>query len=387
MLKKLFKKEPSQKRNISLLDYETYFFGEAKSSSPGNYRNNVIVYRCVNLIASTASHVPFKIYEKKNSKLIPTTNHRILQLLKEPNNIQGGVDFLVELISNKLLFGNSYILSNIDDNNNLRELYNLQNNNIEVITGNGKILGYRHTISGKEHIYSINQLNSFCKIMHLKNYNPNDKLYGLSPLLAASNSIEIHNLASNWNISLLKNGARPSGALIMKDTNSFLTDEQFNRLQDQFRQKYSGSDKVGKPLLLEGGLDWRDMSISPKDMDFIESKNMAAREIALAFGVPPQLLGIAGDNTYNNMKEARMALWEETIIPLLDKISDSFSSYFSRLYGENILIDFDRDEISALTGKRDDIWARIESSDFMSINEKRAHIGLPPIMGGDKIGE
>ena len=57
-------------------------------------------------------------------------------------------------------------------------------------------------------------------------------------------------------------------------------------------------------VLLEGGLDWREMSINPKDMDFIESKNSAAREIALAFGVPPQLLGINGDSTYSNMQEA-----------------------------------------------------------------------------------
>lgn len=386
MFKKFFPKQ-AKTRSHSLLELDYYLNSEIKGESIINYKSNVIVYKCVNLIASTASHVPWKIMKKNNSKIIPLPCHPILSILKKPNNIQGGADFFVELISNKLFYGNAFILSHTNENNKPTELYILGSNDVKVIIKEGKLLGYKHNIIGKEKIYPINHLNNLCKILHIKNYHPTDKIYGLSPLSAAANSIEIHNMATCWNMSLLKNGARPSGALIMKDSNSYLTDEQFSRLQEQFLQKNVGLNKVGKPLLLEGGLDWKDMSISPKDMDFIESKNMAAREISLAFGVPPQLLGIAGDNTYNNMKEARLALWEKTIIPLLDKIFDSFSCYFSSLYGEEIIVDFDRDEISALTGKREDIWSRIESSDFISINEKRSFVGLPPIKGGDNLSD
>ena len=133
------------------------------------------------------------------------------------------------------------------------------------------------------------------KILHLKNYHPTNSHYGLSSLDATSQSIELHNQATNWNSSLLRNGARPSGALIVKESNGYLSDDQFERLQAQLTDKFTGSNNSGRPLLLEGGLDWQEMSINPKDMDFIESKNAAAREIALAFGVPPQLLGINGD--------------------------------------------------------------------------------------------
>jgi HK97 family phage portal protein len=127
------------------------------------------------------------------------------------------------------------------------------------------------------------------------------------------------------------------------------------------------------------------MSISPKDMDFIESKNSAAREIALAFGVPPQLLGINGDNTYSNMQEARLALWEETIIPLLDKIADSLTNWLSQQFNEEIVIDFDRDCISLLTARREKLWMTLTNIGFMSINEKRALVGLSEVEGGDKI--
>ena len=67
-----------------------------------------------------------------------------------------------------------------------------------------------------------------------------------------------------------------------------------------WRRASKARAQAGRPLLLEGGLDWKPLSLTPKDMDFIEAKNVAAREIALAIGVPPMLLGIPGDNTYSN---------------------------------------------------------------------------------------
>ena len=79
-------------------------------------------------------------------------------------------------------------------------------------------------------------------------------------------------------------------------------------------------------MVLEGGLDWKAMALSPKDMDFVELKNAAAREIALAFGVPPMLLGIPGDNTYANLAEANRALWRQTVIPLVRRVADDLSA-------------------------------------------------------------
>ena len=79
-----------------------------------------------------------------------------------------------------------------------------------------------------------------------------------------------------------------------------MTDDQFSRLKSELETSFQGARQAGRPLLLEGGLDWKPLSLTPKDMDFIEAKNVAAREIALAIGVPPMLLGIPGDNTYSN---------------------------------------------------------------------------------------
>jgi len=350
----------------------------------GAYSKNVIVYRCVNLIAEAASHVPWLVSIKKGQKFIQQESHPCLDLLKNPNVNQSGADFFSQLVADKLLYGNVFILISKNQNNKT-ELHLLNPEKTQIIIENDIKVAYQYSEGNKANIFQINQLTGQSNILHIKSYNPKDNIHGLSCLEAASLAINLHDYSTEWNSSLLKNGARPSGALIVKDRDNHLTDEQYYRLKEQLNEKYTSTRNSGKPLLLEGGLDWKEMSISPKDMDFIESRNTASREIALAFGVPPHLLSITGDNTYSNMQEARLALWEETLIPLLDKISDSFSMWFFHLFSETILIDFNRDAISALTEKRQNLWGKISEANFMTINEKRHLIGLPPINGGDKI--
>jgi HK97 family phage portal protein len=127
--------------------------------------------------------------------------------------------------------------------------------------------------------------------------------------------------------------ARPSGALVYSGPDgAHLTDEQFTRLKQGLEENFSGADNAGRPLLLEGGLDWRALSLSPKDMDFAESKASAAREIALAFGVPPLLLGLPGDNTFSNYSEANRAFWRQTVLPLVTRVQKSFAAWLQPAY-------------------------------------------------------
>lgn len=377
--------ESKTQKSYNYIELTDNIFSHSSSGLSGAeaYSNNVIVYRCVNLIAQSASHVPWIVKKKRRGSPEIVYDHPVYQLLKKPNPGKAGADFFGEIIASKLLFGNCYILSTSEWRP--KEIYLLHSPAIELILEQNQLVAYKYNGSKAEKIYRIDPITRVSKILHLKNYNPNNAHYGLSCLAAASKPIDLHHHATNWNSSLLKNGARPSGALIVKDSNGYLSDEQFERLQAQFSEKFTGAHNSGKPLLLEGGLDWLEMSINPRDMDFIESKNSAAREIALAFGVPPQLLGINGDNTYSNMQEARLALWEETLIPLLDKLADAFSNWLSYWYQEEIIIDFDRDNISALTDRRENLWAKISNSNFMTLNEKRAFMALPPLEGGDVI--
>ena len=383
-LKTVFK--PKNRKSSAYPGFIDYYSASGGArAGVDSYRNNVIVYRCVNLISQSASHVPWIIRKSRNGHSQIINNHPALDLLKKPNPEKAGADFFCEVIASKLLFGNAYILSASPNNAPPREIYLLPASSTSLVIQNNHPVAYEYNSAGGRKHFQLDPVTRISKVLHIKNYHPTNPLYGLPCLDAASLSIELHSEATKWNNSLLKNGARPSGALVMQNNNGYLTDEQFERLQQQLYEKYTGSSNSGKPILLEGGLDWREMSINPRDMDFIASRNSAAREIALAFGVPPQLLGINGDNTYSNMQEARLALWEETLIPLLDKLSDALGNWLSHWYREEFVIDFDRDGISALTEKRENLWSKIAAASFMTLNEKRAFVGLGPLPGGDKI--
>ena len=117
------------------------------------------------------------------------------------------------------------------------------------------------------------------------------------------------------------------------------------------------------------------MSMSPRDMDFIEAKHSAARDIALAFGVPPMLLGIPGDNTYSNYQEANRAFWRQTVLPLVLRVSAALENWLGPVWSNDLRLDVDRDAIEALSADRDALWQRVNEAQFLTVNEKRAATG------------
>jgi HK97 family phage portal protein len=226
-------------------------------------------------------------------------------------------------------------------------------------------------------------------ILHLLQFHPLDDHYGFPPIEAAAVAADLHNAAGTWNKALLDNSARPSGALVYqaKDGGN-LTSEQYERLKAELEEGFTGAKRAGRPLLLEGGLDWKAMALTPKDMDFIEAKNGAAREIALAFGVPPMLLGIPGDNTYANYQEANRAFFRVTVLPLLARLADALGNWLAPAFGglgAELRLWFDADQVEALAADRAALWSRVAAADFLTLNEKRAAVGYEPVAGGDEL--
>jgi HK97 family phage portal protein len=210
-------------------------------------------------------------------------------------------------------------------------------------------------------------------ILHLTLFHPTDDHYGLSPMEAAATALDIHNAAGAWNKALLDNAARPSGALVVGA--AALTDAQFDRLKEELEASYQGALNAGRPLLLEGGLDWKPLSLSPRDMDFVEAKAAAAREIALAFGVPPLLLGLAGDNTHANYAEANRAFYRQTVIPLARRTADALAAWLAPAFGGGLALEPDLDAVEALADERESLWRRVSAAPFLSDDEKREAVG------------
>jgi HK97 family phage portal protein len=147
---------------------------------------------------------------------------------------------------------------------------------------------------------------------------------------------------------------------------------------EELEQNHQGARNAGRPMLLEGGLDWKPMGYSPAEMEFLETRNAAAREIALAFGVPPMLLGLPGDNTYANYQEANRAFFRQAVAPLVRRTAAALTGWLGWRWGGAVRVEPDLDQVSALAGEREAQWRRIATADFLTEDEKRRMLGLAP---------
>lgn len=354
------------------------------------YRKNAIVYRCVNEIANGAAAIPFKVYQGD----IELEQHPLYTLLTKPNPQQAGVEYFQSLYSYLLLGGNSYaVMSEVGGTP--RELYLLRPDRVRIKTSKTSIpSGYEYVIGGKTvKTYSADEETGKSEVKHVKLWNPLDDYYGLSPLMAAAIDIDNHNEINKHNINLLRNGARPTGAIVFKPSDDrglpiHLTDSQRQQLNEDLRMRFQGSDNAGRPLLLEGDFDWKEMGLSPRDMDFLQQKHTAAKDIALCFGVPSQLIGIPDSQTYANVQEARLALYEETIIPLARRVESDMNEWLAPFYEEDISIRYDFESIPAMAERRRIIYDNVINAvreGVISRNEARDRLGLEPITGGDDV--
>jgi HK97 family phage portal protein len=345
------------------------------------YLQNAIVHRAVKLVAESTASLRFLLYEGEEEHAA----HPLLDLIKRPNPRADGPALIEAVTLHLLLAGNAY-LEAVTIGEAVRELYALRPDRMRVAPGaEGWPEAYEYTVAGRT-VRFAQAAGALPPILHLSLPHPLDDHYGLSPLEAAAVAVDTHNAAAKWNKALLDNAARPSGALVYAEAEgALLSDQQFERLKHELEAQYQGASNAGRPLLLEGGLDWKAMSLSPKDMDFLEAKNAAAREIALAFGVPPMLLGIPGDNTYSNYQEANRALWRETVAPLASRIASALAHWLGPAYGGGLTLAVDTDRIEALSAERAAQWQRIAEAPFLTLNEKRSALGYAPLDGGDRI--
>jgi HK97 family phage portal protein len=346
---------------------------------------HAIVYSAVRLVAESIGSLSFVLYEDAREHDV----HPLLDLLARPNPRQDGAAFLDSVTTHLLLAGNAYVeavATASDDAPQVRELYALRPDRMKVVPGSdGWPQAYEYTVGGSTVRFAQDAAQP--PILHLTLINPLDDYYGLSPLEAAAVAVDTHNAAARWNKALLDNAARPSGALVYAGPDGFLLSEaQFERLKSELDRQYQGAVNAGRPLVLEGGLDWKPMSLSPRDMDFMEAKHTAAREIALAFGVPPMLLAIPGDNTYSNYQEANRVFWRQTVLPLAGRIAAALTQWLAPSFGEGLTLAVDTDRVEALSPDRAALWERVTKAPFLTVNEKRAATGYGAVQGGDAVG-
>lgn len=339
------------------------------------FTGNPVGFRCVKLIAEAAAAVPLLCQDRATRY----EQHPVISLMARPNPGQGKAELLEALFGQILLSGNGYIEAVTPEPGLPRELHVLRSDRMTVVPGaDGWPVAWDYAVGGRKHRFDMTGHPD--PICHIKSFHPQDDHYGLSPLQAAAVAIDVHNSASGWSKALLDNAARPSGAIVYKgaDGQGTLSPEQYDRLVFEMETHHQGARNAGRPMLLEGGLDWKPMGFSLSDMEFHETKAAAAREIAVAFGVPPMLLGIPGDATYANYAEAHRAFYRLTVLPLVTRVSAAIAWWLSGYLGETVELRPDLDQIPALAGERDQQWKRVGEAVFLTQAEKRVLLGLPP---------
>lgn len=391
-MKKIFKgKEEKSSRAAPLLvqfgKYQPQFTPrQYENLADEGYRKNIIAYRCIKLISQNVASVPFKVF--KDGKV--AEDHELVKLLKKPNPTQGGAELFESLVSFFLISGNSYLEAVGPEKGSPMELWVLRPDRMKIIPGAGGVAeSYRYTVNGKSIDFYVDPFNGQAKVLHVKSFHPLDDWYGMSPLEAAAFSIDQHNDAAKWNASLLQTSGRPSGAIVYTPSDGaasdVMTEDQRNNLKSEIEEFFSGAKNAGRPLVLEGGLDWKEMSLSPKEMDWLSGKDVSAREVALAFNVPPQLVGIPGSLTFANFEQARLALYDDAILPLLEHIKDELNNWLCPQFGEDISLNYNIDGIEALAPRRRDFWEKVNSAGFMTLNEKRKLLGMEAMKDGDTL--
>ncbi|MBF9232051.1 phage portal protein [Microvirga alba] len=333
------------------------------------FQKNAIVHRAVRLVGEAAASLPLTLMQGGGE----LSNHPLLSLLTRPNPREGGQRFLESVYGHLLVSGNAYVEA-VSIDGAPCELYALRPDRMRVVPGaDGWPAAYEYSVGAETIRFPSAQSEMLQPILHLTLFHPSDDHYGLSPMEAAATALDIHNAAGAWNKALLDNAARPSGALVVGG--AALTDSQFDRLKGELETNYQGAGNAGRPLLLEGGLDWKPLSLSPKDMDFVQAKTAAAREIALAFGVPPLLLGLPGDSTHANYAEANRAFYRQTVIPLVKRTAEAMVQWLSPAFGETLQLIPDLDAIEALAIERESLWRRVSAASFLTDDEKREAVG------------
>jgi HK97 family phage portal protein len=337
------------------------------------FQGNPIGFRAVKLIAEAAAALPLVLQDEVRRY----ETHPVLGLLARPNGAQGRAEFLEAVYGYMMLTGNAYLEAVPGLAAMPGELHVLRSDRMAVVPGaDGWPVAYEYTVGSRKHRFDMTGGQPIC---HLKTFHPQDDHYGLSPMQAAAVAVDLHNSASAWSKALLDNAARPSGAIVYKgaDGQSSLTSDQYDRLLSEMEMHHQGARNAGRPMLLEGGLDWKPMGFSPSDMEFQKTKEAAAREIAIAFGVPPMLMGIPGDATYANYQEANRAFYRLTVLPLAAKVLADISHWMAGFTGEMAELRVDLDQVPALAAERDQQWARVGAATFLTEGEKRVLLGLP----------
>lgn len=344
------------------------------------YKKNLIIYRAIRMLATTAASVPWQVLKKtgngpKDREPVPE-DHILNRLVNKPNEKTGHGAFFEKLIAHLFIGGQAFPLRAMGGGLP-RYLFLLRPDLVSKKNENDSESDWLYRPTGKPV-----ETYAYADVRPLRLLDPLDDEKGLSPLQPAALTIDQANTARKWNLSLLRKDARPSGLLKSK---MYVPPELQKEILEQFMSRVSGEGNAGTPIFLKGDLDWQATGLSPAEMGWIDGTRIADRHNSVGIGVPPQLLGDKDAATYANYIEARRSLYVETILPLLYWIRDEFNAWLAEPFFPGYAYDLDLKNVEALQPNRTEEWTRVGNADWMTVNEHRSATDMEEVPGGNVI--
>lgn len=322
------------------------------------YVRNAIAFRCMAMVAQSVASIPFIGFDESD-KEVPS--HPTLELLAKPAPGYTQTWIIEALATYWQLAGNAYLESVGPSRRNAppRELWALRPDRMKVIAGeNGLPSAYRYEAGGRQKDWQVDKVTGFCEVLHMRRFHPINDWYGMSLVEPAAYSVDRHNEAGKHNMSVLQNGATPSGMLVYKPVKGeggaevSAPKEIIEAAEKRLMERYAGAANAGRPMVGNGNVDWVSFGMTMEQLQLSESKLDAARDICAAFGVPIELM-LPGQSTYNNRREAKLSLYEETVLPLFENIAEHLNNWLVPRFDRPIRLAPNLDEIEALATRRE----------------------------------
>lgn len=353
----------------------------SKTKMMGLYSKSVYVYACVSKIAQKTASIDWQFFRIKN-KLGDKQElfvHEAIDLLYKPNPFQTKGQFFEKYVINKKLAGEAYILKVRQNGPGTKvvELWNLRPDYMTIVKDKELFIK----------AYEFNKPDGKVTfqpedIIYDASPNPLDDFGGMSALFAANTRVETELNAVSYQRNFFQNNARPDFLL---KTPTKVSNEQKEDIKESWEKRHKGAKNVGKGAILEGGLDYQQISISQREMDYIESLKMTRDDILTAFGVPKPVVAITDDVNLANAQTAMTIFLSETIVPEIKRLTEKLNEeLISPEFGDVFYIDYVDPVPENIKEKAEVQQIQIQSG-VLLINEARESWGLDPIAGGNTL--
>ena len=365
------------------------------------YQKNATIYSLINLITKAATTIPFQVYEKTNENdykrykaltsgmmdaasiqkasllqknaLVELQDTELHKILERPNPAQSYNAWLTELIAFGKLTGNRYIYGIGPDTGanvgKFTELYVMPSQVMEIISN-----GIMEPVSKYKLEYNGTKYIDASEICHIKDFNPyydgtGSHMYGQSPLRAGLRSLTTNNEAVQTGVKYLQN--QTARGLLTSEMGD-INEVQAQQLKDKFRRQHQGSDNAGDIIITPNKMSWVNFGLNASDVSLIAQYNASIKDLCNIYNVPVQLLNNTDSSSYNNMKEAKKALYQNAVIPELIKIKDELNRWLAPKYGDKLCIEFDFSVIPEMQEETEKVVDQLSKAWWITPNEKRS---------------